>query len=91
MKAEHRKVLGYFGTVSGRDEDKMERCGLAVVTDDLAPYFADSRVVVLCRVMGKRYFDPDSVDETMKAWYHRDGVHTMYFGEIVRILVSEDI
>ncbi|MBQ4004863.1 MAG: hypothetical protein II646_05305, partial [Firmicutes bacterium] len=61
LKPEHKNVLGYFGSVSGRDENKMEKCGLKTVTDDLAPYFAESRLVVICRVMGKNDFDPASV------------------------------
>ena len=90
LKPEHKDVLGYFGSVSGRDENKMEKCGLKTVTDDLAPYFAESRLVVICRVMGKNDFDPASVDTGVAAWYAREGVHTLYHGEVVKLLIAED-
>ena len=89
MKPEQKAVMDYFGNVSGRDEDKMKNCGIEVETGDVAPYFKDSRVVVLCRVMGRSDFDPNSADENVKAWYQREGVHTLYHGEIVKVLVSE--
>ena len=89
MKPEHRQTLAYFGRVSGRDENKMEKCGLTVLADDVAPYFAESRVVVLCRAMGKSDFDANSVDDSMKDWYSAEGVHTQYYGEVVKVLISE--
>ena len=89
MKPEDEKQTEYFGKVSGRDENKMEKCKMEVVSDDVAPYFANSRVVVLCHIMGKSDFDANSVDEGVYDWYQRDGVHTQYYGEIVKVLVSE--
>lgn len=88
LKSENRSVVGYFGRVSGRDENKMKNCGLTVETDG-APYFAQSRVVILCKVMGKSDFDPASVDTGVSGWYQKEGVHTQYYGEIVKVLVSE--
>lgn len=88
MKPEHKDIVKYFGTVSGRDENKMEKSGLTV-NNDLAPYFEESRVVVICRVMGKSDFDINSVDEGVQEWYNKDGVHTQYYGEIVKLLVNE--
>ena len=88
LKPEYRKALGYFGRVSGRDEDKMANCGLQVITSDVAPYFEECRVVVLCRVMGKSDFDAASVDSGVMSWYQREGVHTQYYGEIVKVLAE---
>ena len=39
MDQEHKNQLGYFGRVSGRDENKMEKCGMTVNNQDVAPYF----------------------------------------------------
>ena len=90
LKPEHKDVLGYIGSVSGRDENKMEKCGLKTVTDDLAPYFAESRLVVICRVMGKNDFDPAGVDAGVAGWYAREGVHTLSHGEVVKLLIAEE-
>lgn len=87
LKDENKDTLKYFGTVSGKDENKMEKCGLTVI-NDVAPYFAESRLVILCRTMGKSDFDLNEVDEGVKEWYSKDGVHTQYYGEIIKILVN---
>ena len=89
LKPEDHNVVDYFGRVSGRDEDKMAGCGMAQVTDDVAPYLAGSRVVILCRIMGQTDFTADSCPKGVAAWYRRSGVHTQYCGEIVRVLVDE--
>lgn len=89
MRPEHKNVVGYFGTVSGRDENKMKNCGLTVLEEDGVPYFAESRAVVICRVMGKNDFNASSCDEGVREWYQRDGVHTLYHGEIVKVLVQD--
>ncbi len=84
---EDKNLIRYFGTVSGRDEDKL--AGKNISYDAEAPYLLDSRVVILCRIMGKSRFDKDSVDEGVKDWYAKSGVHTQYYGEILKVLVSE--
>ena len=86
---EHKNQLGYFGRVSGRDENKMEKCGMTVNNQDVAPYFEESSVVILCKVMGKSDFDQKSVDENVYEWYQEEGVHSQYYGEIVKVLVKD--
>ena len=89
MKNEQKDIVKYFGSVSGRNENKMEKCGLTVL-EDVAPYFKEARAVVLCRVMGKSDFDINNVDEGVKDWYDKEGVHSQYYGEIVKVLVNEE-
>lgn len=89
MDQEHKNQLGYFGRVSGRDENKMEKCGMTVNNEDVAPYFEESSVVILCKVMGKSDFDQKSVDENVYEWYQKEGVHSQYYGEIVKVLVKD--
>lgn len=83
---EDKDQIKYFGTVSGRDEDKIKKCGMKLNSEDFAPYFEESKLVVICKVMGKSDFDTNSVDEGVAQWYKRDGVHTQYYGEIVKVL-----
>ena len=87
MKDEHKDLIKYFGTISYRDEDKVKKCGLKL-ENDIAPYFKDSRVVVVCKIMGQSDFDVNSVDENIKPWYQKDGVHSQYYGEIIKVLVN---
>lgn len=85
---EYKKQLGYFGRVSGKDEDKIKGSGLTLV-EDLAPYFAENKVTVICRVMGKSDFDINFVDKGVKEWYDEEGVHSQYYGEIVKVLIND--
>ena len=80
-----RDSIGYYGKVSGRDEDKIANGGLKVTMGE-APYAEESTLVLICRKMGQSKFDVDSVDKGVEAWYHRSGVHTLYYGEIITVL-----
>ena len=39
---------------------------------------------VQCKVMGKSDFD-----ENVYEWYQKEGVHSQYYGEIVKVLVKD--
>lgn len=45
----YRKMLGYCGTVSGRDQDKVEKAGLTVAHAGDVPYFEECRMAFVCR------------------------------------------
>lgn len=82
---DYRQQLGYFGKVSGRDEDKIKKSGLAVDKSASVPYFSAADTVMLCR---KLYAQPMAEScFTDKApfdkWYDSaDDLHTLYVGEI---------
>ncbi|RHM54637.1 flavin reductase family protein [Mitsuokella sp. AF33-22] len=87
----YRKMMSYFGTVSGRDEDKIQKAGLTVLHDDGRTYYQEARVTMLCRKLyaqelKKECFIDKSCDEK---WYDND-YHTMYVVEIEKLLVNED-
>ena len=44
---------------------------------------------VQCKVMGKSDFDSKSVVENVYEWYQEEGVHSQYYGEIVKVLVKD--
>lgn len=83
---EDKDQLKYFGTVSGRDENKIKKCGMKLNTEEPAPYFEESKYVIICKIMGQSDFDANSVDEDVSEWYKRDGVHTLYYGEVLKVL-----
>lgn len=89
MDNDYKNQLGYFGRVSGRNENKMEKCGMTIIENDVAPYFEESSVVILCKMMGKSDFDKDNVDENVFEWYQNEGVHSQYYGEIIKVLVKD--
>ena len=79
-----RDAVKYYGTVSGRDEDKSLHGGLKI-EEGIAPYANEAELIVFCRKMGQSKFDPESVDEGVRKWYASKGVHTLYQGDIVAI------
>ena len=87
----HRKLLSYFGSVSGRDEDKIAKSGLVLSEEEGVPYFSDSEIAFLCR---KLYAQPMNASflleqEIDKLWYPNGNWHTMYIVEIEKLLVKE--
>lgn len=48
---EKMQELGYLGTVSGRDEDKIAKSGLTLTHIDGVPCFEEATTVLLCRKM----------------------------------------
>ena len=76
------------GAKSGRDTDKVKECGLTVLADEKAPYFAEGELTFICRkvyqqdMKGECFTDP-TVDG--KNYPNKD-YHTLYVGEIVGVL-----
>jgi flavin reductase (DIM6/NTAB) family NADH-FMN oxidoreductase RutF len=94
LPAEDKKKVGYCGSVSGRDADKVAECGFTVEYADGTPYFAQSRVVFICKKLAAPALEKACFlgDDTIPdRWYNEKngGYHTLYFGEILKILVKE--
>ena len=87
----YRKQLGYLGTASGRDENKIEKAGLTVEHEDGIPVFKEAETVIICRKLyaqpleGQFFIDKDSDKEC----YPDKDYHTMYVGEIEKVFVKE--
>ncbi|WP_372712467.1 flavin reductase [Ilyobacter sp.] len=85
----YREQLTYLGKVSGRDEDKIKRTGLSVVSEGNFPYFQEGKTVVKCRKLYKQRLDKECfLDPSLENFYKND-YHYMYIGEIVEVLEKE--
>ena len=88
-----RSELGYCGKASGRTEDKVAKTGLTVEHKDSVPYFAESRLVLVCRKLYVQPMNADSFVEKAKnivnECYSDNDWHVMYIAEIEKVLVSE--
>ena len=87
---EHRKALSYLGSVSGRNEDKMARCGLTPAREDGIPYFAEAHTALFCRKLFAQPYDPAAfLDKNIidRQYPERD-FHTLYIAEIVKALAK---
>ena len=86
----YRKMLGYFGSVSGRDEDKIAKAGLTKVESDGQVYFAEARAAMVCRKLYAQEMRPECFfdKESETKWYPGKDYHTMYVMEIEKLLIK---
>lgn len=85
---EYRKMLGYMGKVSGRDEDKIAGANLTVTFKDGIPVFEEASETLLCRKMYAGPISPEHfIDEEIDSkWYESKDYHTMYIVEILDVM-----
>ena len=88
---DYKKALGYLGSKSGRDEDKVAAVGLTPVHEQDYTYFAEASLVIVCRTLyqaplKEEYFRDKAV---MEEDYPRRDFHDLYIGQIEKVLVSE--
>ncbi len=86
----HKKTLSYFGSVSGRNEDKIKTSGLNVVFNDGVPMFEEASLVLVCKKLYKQEIKPECfIDPTLDSkWYANHDYHDLYISEIEKILVK---
>ncbi len=87
----YKKALGYLGSHSGRDGDKVAEAGLTPVHADGYTYFAEASLVLICRTLYQaplkgEFFRDEAVMD--KNYPNRD-FHDLYIGHIEKVLVSE--
>lgn len=84
-----REILSYLGTKSGRDEDKIKKSNLTVVHDNNIPYFEEASIAIFCKKLFAQEYKPESfIDlEINKKCYPNSDHHTLYIGEVTKILV----
>lgn len=92
MDQSFKKQMAYLGKVSGRDEDKIKTAGLTPVFDDGTVYFAEAKLVLVCRKMYAQTLDEEGFvcPETIAESYPQKDFHTMYIGKIEKVLVRDD-
>lgn len=84
----YRKTLGYFGSVSGRTEDKIAKSGLTLAHEGETPYFSEASTVLICRKLYAQEYRPECFLDTEpeQKWYPDKDYHTMYICEIQKVL-----
>lgn len=97
LPEDKREALNICGSVSGRDAaDKWEKAGLH-------PYLIDEKtleetaaveeaeMIFVCRKLYAQEMYPECFADTEcdAKWYPREDYHTMYIGEIEKVLVRE--
>ncbi len=88
---EYRNDLGYLGSHSGKDEDKVAKTSLTPKEDDKAVYFNEADIVLKCRKIYAHELKKEGfIDETIrKDFYSLEDYHTMYIGEIEEVYIKD--
>lgn len=87
----YKKELGYLGSHSGRDGDKVAEAGLTPVFGDGYTYFAEADLVLVCRklyrapILEEGFLDRDVLEKN----YPERDFHDLYVGRIEKVLVKE--
>ena len=90
FREDRRKMLSYFGTVSGRDEDKIAKSGLTVRHENGMTYFEEARVTMLCRKLYAQEMKPECfIDKACDEKWYKNDYHTMYVVEIEKLLLED--
>ena len=80
-------VNNIFGNMSGKDKDKIKLSNMTLSHISNTPYLEEAELVIICKKVGQTQFDSDNVpDGRMKEWYKRSGTHSIYCGEIIKVL-----
>lgn len=88
---QYRHALGYIGSHSGREENKIENAGLTPAFTDGTVTFQEADLVFVCRKIYAQDLQAESfMDKTLiDANYPLRDFHTMYIGEILKVYRQE--
>lgn len=88
--AQYKKALGYLGSHSGRDEDKVAAVGLTPVFSDKTTWFAEAELVLVCRklyrapIIEEGFCDRQVLEDA----YPKRDFHDLYIGQIVEAYIA---
>lgn len=88
---EFKKALGFCGSHSGKDVDKMKETGLVPVETDGTVSFEQAEIVLVCRKLYAQEMKEECfVDAAIpESCYQAGDFHTAYVGEIVKAYVNK--
>lgn len=84
----YRDALNFCGTKSGRDFDKDKEANLTALYDQKAPYYAEAKLVFICKKLYHQNMTEDSfIDKSILDDVYPDrDLHRVFVGEIVEVL-----
>lgn len=87
LEEQFRDILTYCGTRSGRDVNKVAETGLTPIFDNNAVYFAESRLVFVCKKIYYQDLLPKYfLDQDIGGFYPLKDYHRIYVGEVEKCL-----
>lgn len=87
----YKKELGVLGSVSGRDQDKIQDVGFHVTYLENVPTFEEANLVFIVEKVYEDDIKPElfknkTIDEK---WYPDQDYHTMYIAKVKAVYVSK--
>ena len=87
FKEEYKKALGVMGSKSGRDVNKDELSGLTPLEYEDLTIYQEADVTLICKKIYQNDLDLNNIPQEYKdRHYQIEKPHTMYVGEVVKIL-----
>ncbi len=88
----YKKALGYLGSHSGRDGDKIKAAGLTLEFADHTVYFSEAQTVYICQKLYQApLIEAGFVDKGLLDFnYPAKDFHEMYVGEIIKVLSAKN-
>ena len=99
----YRKALGYLGSHSGRDENKVANSGLTPVAASDGVTFKEAELTFVCKKLYEHQFDEAYLAEKVKDYYASNPAvytqaghdrwepHYMYIGEVVDAIEDQSV
>lgn len=95
---EYRKALGYMGSHSGRDEDKIRNAGLTLVETEDAVLYQEASMTFVCRKLYGHQFEREDLAPDIQEYYRNSPrsfpvndqgqwePHWMFVGEVKKMI-----
>lgn len=88
----YRPVLkDIFGTLSGRDKDKVKLSGFTPLDTGFGAGYAEASLILCCRkIYGGKIAEENAAESERKEWYFNGSkdYHKMYIGEILSVWIK---
>ena len=87
---EHKKALGYLGTKSGRDTDKVKDVNFTPIKCGDSVSFKEANLTILCKKIYIQDLEQNGFPEQVnERYYPTNDVHRYYIGEIIDIIEGD--
>ena len=88
FEKKYHSMLKYFGSVSGRDEDKMKNARMVFSYYKGVPYINEANLVLICKKLAAVPMPKETISLPVvdQMFYEHGDYHTMYVGEITMVL-----
>ena len=84
---EYKKDLGFLGSKSGRDIDKISYTNLTPEFIDNGITFKEANLTIVCKKIYFQDLDKKNIPKTeIDRFYNNEPVHRMYTGEVIDII-----